>query len=234
MVRFSTMLNRSETCLNYSAKELWKEDLVKLLSSLEPYDPENPGLNSYAVGLFDLNFDNIPEVLVAYPGGSMGNIWVHIYDLKQPDEPIAYYNGAGFGGDGMTLHLTVAKTGEDYVVLAEGEIRDPEAGWCHMIAKLSNQLPTDKRILPSEAWFVIADKVNTAGNGPYYYMGESVEKARYDEEYQKFQKEYTVFASTGIKLAYWKHYDLTNREQLVLDMANALLHSEQDFIDYNK
>ena len=234
LVRFSTMLNRSETCLNYSAKELWKEDLVKLLSSLEPYDPENPGLNSYAVGLFDLNFDNIPEVLVAYPGGSMGNIWVHIYDLKQPDEPIAYYNGAGFGGDGKTLHLTVAKTGEDYVVLAEGEIRDPEAGWCHMIAKLSNQLPADKRYLSSEAWFVIADKVNTAGNGPYYYMGESVEKAKYDEEYQKFQKEYTVFASTGVKLAYWKHYDLTNREQLVLDMANALLHSEQDFIDYNK
>ena len=56
----------------------------------------------------------------------------------------------------------------------------------------------------------------------------------YDEEYQKFQKEYTVFASTGVKLAYWKNYDLTNREQLVLDMANALLHSGQDFIDYNK
>ena len=76
--------------------------------------------------------------------------------------------------------------------------------------------------------------MNTAGDGPYYYMGESVEKAKYDEEYQKFLKEYTVFKSTQIKLAYWKNYDLTAREQLVLDMANALLHSEQDFIDHNK
>ena len=174
----------------------------------------------------DLNFDNTPEVLVAYPGGSMGNVWVHIYNLKNPKEPIWFYDGAGFGGDGMSLLLTVAKVRGDYVVLAEGSIR----GRSNRLELLSNLNDLETKKLETKELFGVGDSLNNPNQ--YFYMGERVEKSKYDEEYQKFLNDYTVFEETEITLAFWRDYDLSNKEQLVCDMADALVYSSQQFIDY--
>ncbi|MBR6768751.1 MAG: hypothetical protein IKM34_04615 [Clostridia bacterium] len=214
--------------LSYDVRNTWKEDLITLLSQLDIWEPENSIPGSYAVGLMDLNFDNTPEALVAYPGGSMGNIWVHIYNLKNPKEPIWFYDGAGFGGDGMSLRLTVAKVGDDYVVLAEGSIR----GRSNRLELLSNLNDLETKKLETKELFGVGDSLNNPNQ--YFYMGERVEKSKYDEEYQKFLNDYTVFEETEITLAFWSDYDLSNKEQLVRDMAEKLLHSTQKFIYYQK
>lgn len=218
LVRFSIMLNRSETCLTQDVQDTWEDDLVTLLSGLEPYDPEAVSISTYAVGLFDLNFDNTPEVLVIYPGGSMGNMWVKIYDLKQPDEPICDYNGMSIGEN----YLTVAKTGDDYVVLTEGSIR----GRSYRLELLT----FDSGVVETKELFGVGDSSNDPNQ--YFYMGEPVEKAKYDEEYQKFLNDYTVLAETEISLVFWKDYDLSNQKQLVRDIAEDLVYSSQTFIDY--
>ena len=205
--------------LSYGERQLWEDDLVTLLSGLEPYDPEAVSISTYAVGLFDLNFDNTPEVLVIYPGGSMGNMWVKIYDLQQPDELICDYNGMSIGEN----YLTVAKTGDDYVVLTKGSIR----GRSYRLELLT----LDFGVVETKELFGVGDSSNDPNQ--YFYMGEPVEKAKYDEEYQKFLNDYTVFAKTEISLVFWKDYDLSDQKQLVRDIAEDLVYSSQTFIDYN-
>lgn len=215
-VRFSLMLNRSETCLTQDVQDTWEDDFGTLLSGLETHDPD-------AVGIFDLNFDNIPEVLLVYPNGS-----VCIYNLKNPKEPIWVYYGISDSERLDDFCLTVAKTGDEYVVLAEGALR----GHAYTLELLSNLDDLETKLLEAKELFGVGDLLNDTNQ--YFYMGEPVEKSKYDEEYQKFLNDYTVFEETEISLVFWQDYNLSNREQLVRDMVNSLLHSKQQFINYKK
>ena len=214
--------------LSQSLKNTWKEDLIDLFSNLDIWIPGNV-YGSYAVGLMDLNFDNTPEVLVAYPGGSMGNVWVEIYDLKSHDEPIICYNAMGYQN---AVFLYVAKVGKQHVIVAEGSIRDPESGWCYCIESLSSDLYTGNLYLKTENLFAIADKINADGYGPYYYMGESVDKSKFDEEYQTFRDTYEVIRPTEMQMVMWSEFDLSNQEKAAREMANALVNTSQQFIEY--
>jgi len=214
--------------LSPDVKNTWKEDLIDLFSNLDIWIPRNV-YGSYAVGLMDLNFDNTPEVLVAYPGGSMGNVWVEIYDLKSHDEPIICYNAMGYQN---AVFLYVTKVGAQYVTMAEGSIRDPEAGWCYCIESLSSDLYTGNLYLKTENLFAIADKINADGYGPYYYMGESVDKSKFDEEYQTFRNNYEVIRTTEMQMVMWSEFDLSNQEKAAREMANALVNTSQQFIEY--
>ena len=87
-------LNSIES-VNYSfisqeEKNTWRSDLISVLSKprVHEFEPYLPG--SISVGLMDINFDNSPEVFVAYSGGSMNNIYIEIYDLKNDSDPITY------------------------------------------------------------------------------------------------------------------------------------------------
>jgi len=215
-----------ETFLSQDVKNSWKDDLVVLLSQMPVWEPENSIPGSYAVGLFDLNFDNTPEVLVAYPGGSMGNIFVKIYDLKHPDEPLCYYDATHSGEFGKDICLYIAKSDGKYVIIAEGAIR----GRSNRIELLSSEIYGENHDLESEELFGVGDTTNNPEQ--YYVKGEPVEKSKYDEEYQKFLNEYIAIDSTEIQLVEWSDFDLSNKEQLALGMADALLSSSQQFIDY--
>ena len=78
-----------------SAKEAWREPLIKLLANAcvmvndgedgVNFLPPNPDLPSVAygvsVGLFDFDLDGVPEVIVNQGGGSSGNAFYTVYDL---------------------------------------------------------------------------------------------------------------------------------------------------------
>lgn len=79
----------------------WREPLIKLLSNAcvpvreeggdgedyLPPDPDAPSVaHGYSVGLFDFNFDGVPEVVVDQGGGSAGNAFYSVYDLMTGNE----------------------------------------------------------------------------------------------------------------------------------------------------
>ena len=120
-------LNSIES-VNYSfisqeEKNTWRSDLISVLSKPRVHEFEQYLPGSISVGLMDINFDNSPEVFVAYSGGSMNNIYIEIYDLKNDSDPITY-DGACYGGY-YNICLYVAYKDGEFVILSEGSLRIP-------------------------------------------------------------------------------------------------------------
>lgn len=208
-------------------KNVLGKDIKAILSTVDIPTSENTIGCSHAVGLMDLDFDGVPEVLVAYPGGSMGNVFVQIYNLKT-HKKIADYNAAHYGSTGG-LRLYVAKTETKYVTLAEGTFRDPESGFCNTISQLQID---DNNTLKLKNLFATAEKANSLGQGPYFVLGKHAEKAQYDEEYQCFLNDYQKVESTELQLIWWSSLVAETKEQLVSQMTNALLSTSQKFVDW--
>ena len=92
--------------ISHEEKASWKPKLLSVLSKIEIYDFESGTNGSLAIGLMDINFDNSPEVLVAYAGGSVGNVYIEIYDLATGKKLLAY-DAAHWDSD-MNINLFVA------------------------------------------------------------------------------------------------------------------------------
>jgi len=214
--------------ISQDTKNSWEADIKAILSMVHIWEPKKTS-GSHAVGLMDLNFDSIPEVLVAYPGGSIGNIAFTIYDLRS-HSPISYYDGMYYK-DSSTVRVYVAKTSAGYVTLAQGSIRNLNLGWCNVIEQLSNELDPKDYYLETPELFVEALGADTLEQGPYFFRGEKVEKVKYDEEHQRFLNLYQPIESTEMQLISWLSLEGDDRDQLTDQMINALLNSPQQFID---
>ncbi len=209
------------TFISQQEKNTWKDDLTEILSTVN----EKPG--NYAVGLMDINFDNLPEVFVAYPGGSLGNIFIEIYDLES-GEMLVYYDAAQYS-TGSDVYLCVFEHNEEYVVLAEGTMRSFDFGWIQSTSLLSKNIDLEDFDLETERLFAksVYDK-----EGLFYDVnGNRVDKNQYDDYCQQFLKEYKEIGETRMELIRWS--DVNDGDQLnkAEKMADALINSEQEFID---
>lgn len=216
------------TFISNEEKSTWKSNLTAVLSKIEIHDePGIPG--SFAIGLMDINFDNSPEVLAAYAGGSMGNVFVEIYDLDSGEKLISY--DAAHWESSQNIYLCVADKNGEYVVLSEGDLRIPDLGWIKLIDLLPKSIDSQSRYLMTENLF--AESVSNEV-GYYEHNGKIIEKSQYDEYYQTFLDEYKKIESTQIQLIKWSSIESENRNELVEKMAEALIHTSQDFIDNKK
>ena len=224
--------------ISQEEKNMWRSDLITILSKprvheIEPYLP-----GSISVGLMDINFDNSPEVFVAYSGGSMNNINIEIYDLKSDSAPITY-DGACYGGD-YNICLYVADNDGEFVILSEGSLRIPETGWVTYICR--EQIDTVSQSLTGNILFEIASDLNL-----YACNGQVVDKAEYEDMYQQFLLDYKKIESTQIQMMRWSDIGevekrepqtksstpVYTREEIAVIMADSLLSSTQQFIKYD-
>ena len=123
----------------------------------------------------------------------------------------------------------ICENGE-YVVLSEGALRN-DIGWMKLIDLLPKSIDSQSRYLMTENLFAEALS-NEAEH--YEYKGNIVDKSQYDEYYQTFLDEYKKIESTQIQLIRWSSIESENRNELVEKMAEALIHTSQDFIDNKK
>ena len=224
--------------ISQEEKNMWRSDLITILSKsrvheIEPYLP-----GSISVGLMDINFDNSPEVFVAYSGGSMNNINIEIYDLKSDSAPITY-DGACYGGY-YNICLYVADNDGEFVILSEGSLRIPETGWVTYICR--EQIDTVSQSLTGNILFEIASDLNL-----YACNGQVVDKAEYEDMYQQFLLDYKKIESTQIQMMRWSDIGevekrepqtkssspVYTREEIAEIMADALVSSSQQFIKYD-
>ena len=62
-------------------------------------------------------------------------------------------------------------------------------------------------------------------------MTVSVGDTEYDIKYQKFLRDYIALEDTAIQMIKWSDFEVKDKEQLVLKMADSLIESSQRFVD---
>jgi hypothetical protein len=208
--------------LTEEEQQTWKPYLLNTLANIEIGDSEKYIIGSFAVGLMDINFDNVPEVFAASAGGSMGNVVIDIYDLCTGKE-IDHYNAAHWE-DGDNIYLCVVDKNGEMSILTEGSYRDPELGWVKLFSLLSyeSSIGVSFTSLFAES---VAQEV-----GYYMHNRNPVSKEEYDAKFQQFLKEYQTISQTQIQLIEWEQFDAENREELNEKMADALIGSTQEFV----
>ena len=215
-----------------SEKDTYKEKLTAILSATKKSSYTLGSFSAFGAGLMDINFDNVPEVLVAYPGGSMGNVFIEVYDLETGKQ-IHTYNAAHWE-NAYNIYLCVADFYGDYVILSEGSYREPAIGWIKVFGVLNQELSSD--YLSGKALFAESEDASY-----YEYNGEIVSKEEYQRQFGKFTMEYDKIEETQIIIVKWSDVGFDNEKSDGSDidvyaekLAEALIHSGQEFIEYQK
>lgn len=77
----------------------WRNPLLSLISDFKTTGTFDSHIfDGYALALFDVNVDGVPELLECEAGGSAGNVTFYAYDLFTGDL-FAEFNGGIFSGD---------------------------------------------------------------------------------------------------------------------------------------
>lgn len=211
--------------ITQSEKNTWRSKIVAALDKAEVPFEDSGMIYSFGAGLMDINFDGVPEVLAAYPGGSMGNVFVEIYDLAD-GEKICSYNATHWD-EWNNIYLCIADKKGEYVVLTEGSWRIPDLGFVKQIGILPENMEPQQYIIPR---ILFAESVDEE-IGHYEYNGKKVSKYAYDALYEQFLVDYKKIESTQLKLIKWNSLSADSRDGLIEQMADALINSPQEFLD---
>ena len=201
----------------------WKEKIIDVVSSLECYEEKEYGC--LGVALMDLNFDNMPELVVTYMGGSMHNVGVKIYDLESGEELSMLGATPGYGYADGNLYLCMRRSDEgNYIIVNEGGLRDGLM-FFSVISTLNDQFKLDTVFVKGE---------DVEGNISYYCGGNEVDKTEFEKQKNQFENDYKEITETQIKVVLWDSIDADNKSEAISMMADALINSEQQFIKFDK
>lgn len=203
----------------------WKDKIVTVISNNDLYDDyEVLTHNFLGMALMDLNFDNTPEAIFAYAGGSMGNVCLVVHDLET-GERLCVLGDTPHYQDWNNVYFCVHRDNEgSYLIVNEGSLRNG-LEWYTITSSLNNQYKFDT---------LFEEVKSSDDNVRYYCDGNGVEKTEFDNQKNQFKNDYKEITETQIKIVYWKNIDAETKSEAISAMADALVNSEQQFIDFNK
>ncbi len=243
--------------VSYENKEEWRESLLRLISNEGTmhyegdsyagyYDfpnPEAPGICfGWQLGLFDIDVDGTPELLVDMGGGSAGNACYYVYDI-QSGKNIGSLDG-GHEDSWCTYFNT--NTGR-YESIGQFQWRRGWTGRERLVNKatITNTVDGIDDYL-YEATFLFAsysvDAINWEATDEekeqgwayrwediytdvsFRINGQSASIDEYFYEYDLFVENYARIPETGLRLI--RRLDYSTPEEIV----DALLSTEQQFI----
>ena len=199
----------------------WKDKIVTALSNANPYKEIEPGLLGAA--LMDLNFDNIPELIVVGAGGSMGNVYIAAYDLESGAKlcvlsPTPHYQ------EWNNVYFCVHRNNDgSYILVNKGSLRF-ELEWYQITSKLTADFKYD----------VLFEEVKAYdGSSRYYCGGNEVDKAEFEKQKEHFKDDYKALTETQLKIIYWDSIEFETKSEAIFKMADKLVNSEQQFIRFD-
>ena len=243
-----------------SQKAEWYAPLVKLISNQEeaygnpadvilgykPPPPDEPSIASgYRMGLFDVDLNGVPELMLDLGGGSAGNSYYYVYDIFS-GERIGVVNGGG--NEAWALYYDVKNEyyknigRYDWRVGDSGSVHyittvcynEEEKGYCEKYLFCSSYAYDKKQMLdengePNGMDLELADV-------SFSVDGEPEDFQEYHYALTEFYQEHSLVPHTGIKLFTWRDVsDNTDTYQARAEkMANRLLYSSgQKFLNVN-
>ena len=202
----------------------WRDKIIAVLSDNLIYeDIEWGGLGA---ALMDINLDGIPELITAGSGGSMGNVALVVYDIESGEKICAWGDTPHYWSlDNVYLCLYRNSEG-NYIVLNEGSLRFGPEGY-YVISVLNENFKFDA------IFEKVSEDMVTKG---YYFNRAEVSKTEFERQQSLFEAEYQEISSTRMKIIYWDDIEVNksnNKNDAISLMADALINSEQEFIDFN-
>ena len=199
----------------------WKEQIITVLSANDFYEQIEQGCLGAA--LMDLNLDNTPELIIAYAGDSMGTVCIVAYDLESGEElctlsDIPHYQELN------NIYLCVHRHDDgSYILVNEGGLLDGLATYV-ITSKLTEDFRLDALFLEITA---------TDADSRYFCGQNKVDKLEFETKMEQFQNAYKAAPETQIKIIYWDRIKAKTRNGAISEMADALVNSEQQFINFD-
>ena len=213
--------NTSYAFISKQERLTWKDHIITVLSGNNSYEQIEYGCLGAA--LMDLNLDNTPEVIVAYSGGSMGNVCIFAYDLESGEELCVLITTPHYQ-DSNNVYFCVHRNHDgNYILVNEGSLRGG-LEWYLITSKLTEDFKFDS----------IFEEVKTSDdNSRYYFDGNEVDKAEFEKQKEQFRNDYKAVAETQIKIVYWDTIEAKTKSEAIFEMADKLVNSEQQFIRFD-
>ena len=250
-----------EIYVSDDVKAEWYDPLVKLISNQdESYGNPQDGIIGYKaprpndpsiaagcdMGLFDVNLDGVPELLLNMGGGSAGNDYFYIYDVFT-GEKIGTINGGG--SEAWAVYYDVENN--KYWPIGRYDWRSGDSGSIHFVKTIvfdeNNQEYCEKSLFYSS--YEYDKRELTDENGDFYGIdleiadvsfgvnGESTDFQSYHYDITDFYQNHCLVPNTSIKLFYWSDVSDENDsyQERAEKMAQMLLYgSGQKFIYVRK
>lgn len=202
----------------------WKDKIVNVISNNDLYeDYEVLEHNFLGMALMDLNFDNIPELIVVGAGGSMGNVYIAAYDLESGEKLCSLISTPHYQ-DSHNVYFCVHRNHDgNYLIVNEGSLRNG-LEWYTITSKLTEDFKFD----------VLFEEVKAYDGSSRYYCGENeVDKAEFEKQKEQFKDDYKAVTETQLKIIYWDSIEFETKSEAISKMADKLVNSEQQFIRFD-
>ena len=200
----------------------WKDKIVTVMSNNDLYDDyEVLRHNFFGMALMDINFDGTPELIAVYAGGSMGNVFLISYDLESGEETCIFSSTPHYLDSNNIFHCVHRDNEGNYIMAFEGSLRAGLESY-FMVGELNDELIYD----------CMFEVVISNGNNRYLCGENEVDKTEYEKQVDQFRSGY--IEETQIKIVYWDSIDGKDKSEMLSLMADALINSEQQFIDFKK
>ena len=200
----------------------WKDKIITVLSGNNSY--EQIEYDCLGVALMNLNFDNTPELIVAFSGGTMGNVCIVAYDLES-GEQLCVLGDTPHYQDWNNVYFCLHRNNYgNYILVNEGSLRDgPE--WYMITSKLTEDFKFDT---------LFEEVITSDDDSKYYFDGNEVDKTEFEKQKEQFKNDYKAVTETQLKIIYWDSIEFETKSEAISKMADKLVNSEQKFIDFNK
>lgn len=200
----------------------WKDGIISTLASADRYEERAYGC--FGAALMDLNLDSRPELLLAYTGGSMGNVCIIAFDIESGQE-VCHLGETPHYNDGYSIYLCMHRSDNgDYLLINKGALRNG-LEWYDLTSKLTDDYKFD----------VIFEEISSSLriSSRYYCEQKEVDSIEFEVQKALFAQLYTEIPQTQIQIIYWDDLETVDKDSAIEHMADALIGSEQQFIDFN-
>ena len=219
----------------------WKEDLMTTLTKLKAEGVfDEHFMDGYAVALFDLNYDGVPEIIEVEAGGSSGGVNYIAYDMSEGNV-VATFSGGVFHSEHSDAWCVYLDTETDRFKMIENSTT---RGGSTVLKRHISELVWDdilKSYTEKNLFYINYDIEETVVDGElvegkvmvdHYYCDGNVSVSEYNYQYDLFIASHIRIFETGMKLIRWVDVeDKNNPDTSVNNMVEALLSSGQKFVN---
>lgn len=247
---------KSDIYVSDEEKKQWRDAIVKLISNQDEaygehgeimgYEPPRPDEPSIAcgidMGLFDVNVDGVPELLLNHGGGSAGNDFFSVYDILSGE-----HLGTIDGGGNKAWNIYYDIENDCFLPIGRYDWRSGDSGSMHYITTIRfseedqsyyektlfySSYEYDKNYIEHEDGKIGGIELSIA-DVDFQVDGEPSGFQGYHYDLTEFYQQHSLVPHTGLLLYYWgdvseKGDSYQERAEKMADML--LFGSGQQFV----